>query len=111
MNTSDAPLFDDIAQGPAEGRDFWRETSDGVRIRLGLWPAAQTDSPVGTVLLFPGRTEYIEKYGLIAAELADRGFATLSIDWRGKVCRIAPTKTACWAMWDTSQSTSWTWPP
>jgi lysophospholipase len=84
MTTSDAPLFDDIAQGPAEGRAFWRETTDGVRIRIGLWPAAQTATPAGTVLLFPGRTEYIEKYGLIAAELAERGFATLSIDWRGQ---------------------------
>ncbi|WP_424939807.1 alpha/beta hydrolase [Aliiroseovarius sp. S253] len=84
MEHSDAPLFDDIAQGPANGRAFWRNTSDGVRIRLGLWPAAQGVGNAGTVLLFPGRTEYIEKYGLIAAELAERGFSTLSIDWRGQ---------------------------
>jgi lysophospholipase len=36
------------------------------------------------VLLFPGRTEYIEKYGQTAQELADRGLATLAIDWRGQ---------------------------
>jgi lysophospholipase len=35
-------------------------------------------------LLFPGRTEYIEKYGDTARELAKRGFATLAIDWRGQ---------------------------
>lgn len=84
MDNSYAPLFEDIAQGPANGRAFWRETSDGVRIRLGHWPAAQDTHAAGTVLLFPGRTEYIEKYGLIAAELADQGFATLTIDWRGQ---------------------------
>lgn len=39
---------------------------------------------MGTVLLFPGRTEYIEKYGITAADLAAAGYATLSIDWRGQ---------------------------
>lgn len=84
MLHSDAPLFEEIAQGPANGRAFWRETSDRVRIRLGYWPAVQDARTAGTVLLFPGRTEYIEKYGLIAAELAERGFGTLCIDWRGQ---------------------------
>ncbi|SMR71769.1 lysophospholipase [Aliiroseovarius halocynthiae] len=84
MHHSDAPLFDDIAQGPAHGRAFWRKTSDGVRIRLAMWPAAEDSAPAGTILLFPGRTEYIEKYGLVAAELVDRGYTTLSIDWRGQ---------------------------
>jgi len=58
-------------------------TSDDVRVRVGLWPAA-TEDVRGTVLLFPGRTEYIEKYGDSARELASRGFATLAIDWRGQ---------------------------
>jgi len=38
----------------------------------------------GTVLLFPGRTEYIEKYGPAAADFLARGFATVVIDWRGQ---------------------------
>lgn len=84
MHHSDAPLFDDIAQGPAGGRAYWRETSDGVRLRLGHWPASENAEAAGTILLFPGRTEYIEKYGVIAAELAERGFTTLCIDWRGQ---------------------------
>jgi lysophospholipase len=58
-------------------------TSDDVRVRVGLWPAADATTR-GTVLLFPGRTEYIEKYGDTACELAKRGFATLAIDWRGQ---------------------------
>ncbi|NVK13809.1 MAG: alpha/beta hydrolase [Rhodobacteraceae bacterium] len=77
-----APLFTEIAQGPAGGAAHWVHTSDGLRIRAGHW------SPVGeakgTVLLFPGRTEYIEKYGPAAAEFAARGYATLTVDWRGQ---------------------------
>jgi len=42
------------------------------------------DSARGTVLLFPGRTEYIEKYGQAAGEFAARGLATMTIDWRGQ---------------------------
>ncbi len=36
------------------------------------------------MLLFPGRTEYIEKYGRTAGDLADLGFSTIAIDWRGQ---------------------------
>ena len=38
----------------------------------------------GTVFLLPGRTEYVEKYGRSAAVLAEAGYATLSVDWRGQ---------------------------
>ncbi|MFC3179712.1 alpha/beta fold hydrolase [Cypionkella sinensis] len=77
---SDAPLYD-IAEGPDGGRGFWLTAADGVRLRVGLWshPGAQ-----GTVLLLPGRTEYVEKYGRAATDLRARGFATLVIDWRGQ---------------------------
>jgi len=87
MELTPAPFFDDVANdafcGPPGGAAWWVETSDDLRIRVGLWPAL-TDTTRGTVLLFPGRTEYIEKYGQTAAELARRGFATLAIDWRGQ---------------------------
>jgi len=83
-----APLYDDVADGPAGGRAFWLRTADGLRIRIGHWPhmARDTaqDASRGTVLLFPGRTEYVEKYGRAAADLAQRGFDTLTIDWRGQ---------------------------
>ncbi len=81
MQLDPAPLYTDIAPGPEGGQAHWAETSDGKRIRLGHWPCAGAR---GTVLLFPGRTEYIEKYGLCAAELARRGLATMAIDWRGQ---------------------------
>ena len=77
-----APLHADLARGPDGGQAFWLAAADGVRLRAGLWRADGAES--GTVLLFPGRTEYIEKYGPAAAELAARGYATLAIDWRGQ---------------------------
>lgn len=75
-----APLYDDVADAPKGGAAYWLNTTDGVRIRVAAWP----DGDKGTVLLFPGRTEYIEKYGPAAGELAARGYATLVIDWRGQ---------------------------
>ena len=75
-----APLFKDLAGGPAGGRAFWLRAADGVRTRATHWPGGDK----GTVLFFPGRTEYIEKYGRAAGELAARGYGTLCIDWRGQ---------------------------
>jgi lysophospholipase len=75
-----APLHP-TAQGPADGAAFWITATDGVRLRLGLW---NRDGARGTVLLFPGRTECVEKYGRTAGDLAGLGFATLTIDWRGQ---------------------------
>ena len=34
--------------------------------------------------MFPGRTEFIEKYGLTVNAFHDRGFACTAIDWRGQ---------------------------
>ncbi|EBA12902.1 alpha/beta hydrolase [Roseobacter sp. CCS2] len=76
-----APFFEDIASGPAGGVAHWLTTSDGLRIRVGHWPLANAK---GTVLIFPGRTEFVEKYGLTALGLQERGYASLAIDWRGQ---------------------------
>jgi lysophospholipase len=76
----DAPFFADLAAGPRGGAALWFHAADGVRLRAGYWP----DGPKGTVLLLPGRTEYVEKYGPAAGELAARGYATLCIDVRGQ---------------------------
>lgn len=77
---AEAPLFSDIADGPAAGRAVWLTAADGVRIRAGLWVGGER----GTVFLFPGRTEYVEKYGRAAADLMARGYSTLAADWRGQ---------------------------
>lgn len=76
-----APLHDDIAQGPLAGVAYWLTTADGVRIRAAVWQVANAK---GTVLMFPGRTEYAEKYGLAAMDFAARGYAMVAIDWRGQ---------------------------
>lgn len=78
----EAPLFDAIARAPAGGRAFWLRAADGVCIRLAVWQDAQ--APKGTVFLLPGRTEYIEKYGPAAFDLAQRGYAMIAVDWRGQ---------------------------
>lgn len=62
-------------------RAFWTAAGDGMRLRLALWRG--TDAR-GSVLLFPGRTEYAEKYAPVAARLNAAGLAVLAIDWRGQ---------------------------
>ncbi|MEO0668718.1 MAG: alpha/beta hydrolase [Pseudomonadota bacterium] len=81
MTLQAAPLYTDIGASSAEGAAYWLTASDGVRIRIGVWGA---QSSAGTVLLFCGRTEYVEKYAIIADELLQRGYATVVIDWRGQ---------------------------
>lgn len=86
MQAAEAPFFADLADGPPGGRAFWARAADGPRLRLGHWPAAP-ETPQGdarTLLLFPGRTEYIEKYGRVAREFTARGYHVLAIDWRGQ---------------------------
>ncbi|SMY08692.1 alpha/beta hydrolase [Flavimaricola marinus] len=79
--TESAPYFADLTDAPQDGRAVWLTADDGVRIRVGQWGA---DAPNGTVLMFPGRSEYVEKYGHLAKAMRERGYATVSIDWRGQ---------------------------
>ncbi len=82
MEYSPAPFYEDVAGGPAGGMAHWLKTTDGKRIRMAHWlPEGEAS---GTVMLFPGRTEYIEKYGDTAGEFVRRGFAALAVDWRGQ---------------------------
>jgi lysophospholipase len=85
-----APFFSDVAEGPEGGQAVWATTSDGLRLRVGWWQPA--GDAKGTVLIFPGRTEYIEKYGRDARTLTEAGYAVLAIDWRGQglADRIVP---------------------
>ncbi|WP_170357944.1 alpha/beta fold hydrolase [Ruegeria arenilitoris] len=82
MKFSPAPFFEDVAGGPAGGAAHWVTTADDTRIRVGHWYPEGAKN--GTVMMFPGRTEYIEKYGNTAVEFIDRGFAFLAVDWRGQ---------------------------
>ncbi|RDW13699.1 alpha/beta hydrolase, partial [Paracoccus thiocyanatus] len=64
-----------------QARAFWLRADDGVRLRAAHWAAGGGS---GTVLLFPGRTEYLEKYDGIAADLNAAGLDVLALDWRGQ---------------------------
>lgn len=55
----------------------------GVRIRYASWQSALRERS-GTVCIFPGRNEYIEKYFEVVGELRRRGFAVAVLDWRGQ---------------------------
>ncbi|WP_181706564.1 alpha/beta fold hydrolase [Chthonobacter rhizosphaerae] len=57
--------------------------SDGVAIRAARWPA-RVRPALGTVCLFQGRGEQIEKYFPVVETLRDRGFAVATFDWRGQ---------------------------
>ena len=77
-----APLYEGAAHGPAGGEAVWAETPDGARLRLAHWPAAAP--ACGTVLIFTGRSEYVEKFGPVAAVLAAAGWHIATLDWRGQ---------------------------
>jgi lysophospholipase len=69
-----------IPSGAAPGMMTAR---DGVNIRYCLWPRT-AERPLGTVCLFSGRTEFIEKYFETVGDLRRRGFAVAMMDWRGQ---------------------------
>ena len=69
------PVPDDVVSGTIK-------TPDGVNLRFARWapPAGRK----GTVCVFTGRSEQIEKYFETVQELRDRGFAVSMVDWRGQ---------------------------
>jgi lysophospholipase len=56
---------------------------DGVALRFARWEATRGPRR-GTVCCFPGRTEFIERYVEVVADLRRRGFAVAIMDWRGQ---------------------------
>jgi len=58
------------------------KTRDGVSLRFARWPPPPGRK--GTVCLFPGRAEFIEKYFETVRDLRARGFAVAILDWRGQ---------------------------
>ena len=79
-----APLFVDVANAPAGGQSWWVTAADGEKVRVAAWRSGDGTGDRGTVLMFPGRTEYIEKYGPAVGQFAARGFSSLVLDWRGQ---------------------------
>jgi lysophospholipase len=58
------------------------KTPDGAELRFARW--APPSGRKGTVCVFTGRSETIEKYFETVRDLRDRGFAVAMIDWRGQ---------------------------
>jgi lysophospholipase len=56
---------------------------DGVLLRAVRWMPRESP-PRGTVAIFPGHSEFIEKYAEVAGELLARGLAVAALDWRGQ---------------------------
>ncbi len=69
------PAPDDFASGTIKAQD-------GVELRFARW--APPANRRGTVCVFTGRGECIEKYFETVRDLRDRGFAVAMIDWRGQ---------------------------
>lgn len=79
MNAA-APFYAEIADAPAGARALWLTASDGVRLRAAFWRGGAR----GTAIVFPGRTEFIEKYGRVVGRLTALGLSVAVIDWRGQ---------------------------
>jgi lysophospholipase len=69
------PVPDDAVNGTIK-------TSDGAELRFARW--APGAGRKGTVCVFTGRSEQIEKYFETVRDLRDRGFAVAMVDWRGQ---------------------------
>lgn len=78
-----APFLAELSGGPDGGAAYWLTASDGVRVRAGVWPAGQSKAK-GTIFIFTGRAEFVEKYGWTVADFAKAGFAGVTVDWRGQ---------------------------
>lgn len=78
-----APFYQLPGDNSRPADAFWLRAEDGVRLRAALWRCQ--DLPArGSILLFPGRTEYVEKYAPLAQSLNAAGYEVLAIDWRGQ---------------------------
>ena len=66
----------------SRARFYWAE-QDGLRLRVMLATTEQVEAR-GSIIIFPGRTEFIEKYLETVEDLTARGFTVLIMDPRGQ---------------------------
>lgn len=62
---------------------FYTVPMNGVKQRVLLVTAAR-DEPRGSIILYPGRTEFIEKYLETIENFIERGFTVIAMDPRGQ---------------------------
>jgi lysophospholipase len=75
VSTPDNPIPDGAIAGKIN-------TPDGIELRFARWDSLERNR--GTICVFQGRTEFIEKYFETVNELRQRGFAVATMDWRGQ---------------------------
>lgn len=87
MNTTELK-FTPLNPIPVGGEAKFVLTRDKVRVRVAFWPykqdGASNKKAKGTICLFQGRTEFIEKYFEVIEDLRERGFNVATLDWRGQ---------------------------
>ena len=66
----------------SRARFYWA-IHNGIRLRVMLATTGRAE-PRGSIILFPGRTEFIEKYLETVEDLTARGFTVLIMDPRGQ---------------------------
>ena len=77
----DASFLNNVFKWPQAANTSYKTTTDGIRVRTSFWAA---NDPVGTVFVFPGRADYIEKYGGLANFCLSNNLNVIAIDWRGQ---------------------------
>ena len=77
-----APLYADEIASTSVSSSYWVQARDGVKLRIAAWRPEVSGN--GTVLIFPGRTDFIEKLSHVAIDMCARGYSSLVIDWRGQ---------------------------
>ena len=75
----------DLPENPLPGGAVLsRLDVDGLALRVAHWLPIGAGACPGTVVVLPGRSEFIEKYAEVVSDLLARGFAVAVIDWRGQ---------------------------
>lgn len=73
------PLVDNL-----KGLEVFRVTGPDDKTIRAAFIASSAEKPRGSVILAPGRTEYIEKYAETITDLLACGFHVLTVDHRGQ---------------------------
>jgi lysophospholipase len=68
---------------PSGAQAGYFKSHDGLRLRFARWRPTRGPQR-GTVCVFQGRGEFIEKYFELVADLRRRGFTVAALDWRGQ---------------------------
>jgi lysophospholipase len=68
---------------PSGAQTGYFKGHDGLSLRFARWRPTRGPQR-GTVCLFQGRGEFIEKYFEVVADLRRRGFTIATLDWRGQ---------------------------